>query len=68
MTQEHIKWADLIFVMEYDHLERIEDKFGKVLEEKEVFSLGIPDIYNYMEPALIEELKTKLSQHIEMPG
>jgi predicted protein tyrosine phosphatase len=43
-------------------------KFGQALAGKKVICLHIPDNYRYMEPALIEELKTSLSEYVEVPG
>jgi predicted protein tyrosine phosphatase len=68
VTQEHIEWADRIFVMETEHLEKLRDKFGEEMVGKKVVCLDIPDIYFCMEPALIEELKTKLSDYVQVPG
>jgi len=68
LTREHVQWADLIFVMEPDHLEEVQDRFGDVLAGKQVICLDIPDIYNFLEPALIEELRMKLSEWVEVPG
>lgn len=67
VTQEHIDWADMIFVMEPEHEQILKEQFGEALEEKNVFCLNIPDVYSYMEPALIDELKAALGEHIELP-
>ena len=34
---------------------------------KRIICLNIPDEYCYMEPALMDELKAGLSQHVELP-
>ena len=68
ITQEHIDWADMIFVMEQEHAQILQEQFGEALHGKPVICLNIPDIYRYMEPALIEELKAALSGHVEVPG
>jgi predicted protein tyrosine phosphatase len=67
VTQEHVQWADMIFVMEPEHEQILQEQFGQALEEKNVICLNIPDIYCYMEPALIDELKAALSGHVEVP-
>ena len=67
VTQEHIDWADVIFVMEPEHEQILKEQFGEALEEKNVFCLNIPDVYRYMEPALIDELKAALSEHVQVP-
>ncbi|MEG4225813.1 methyltransferase domain-containing protein [Microcoleus sp. N9_B2] len=60
-------WADLIFVMEKRHGDRLRSKFPESLEGKKVICLQIPDNYEYMEPELVELLQAKLSLHLEMP-
>ena len=67
LTQEHVQWADMIFVMEQEHEQILQEQFGQALEEKNVICLNIPDIYCYMEPALIDELKAALSGYVEVP-
>jgi predicted protein tyrosine phosphatase len=68
LTPEHVQWADMVFVMEAEHLTKLQGRFGNLLSGKKVVCLNIPDIYCCMEPALIEELKEKLSQQVEVPG
>ena len=67
VNQGHIGWADLIFVMEKKHRRILEEDFGEALANKRIICLHVPDVYRYMEPALIDELKAGLSQHIELP-
>jgi predicted protein tyrosine phosphatase len=67
VTRKHIEWADMVFVMEDDHLEILKAKFGAGVAGKKVVCLNIPDRYRCMEPALIEELKRKLKAHVEVP-
>lgn len=66
INQGHIGWADIIFVMEKKHAQLLREKFSEALVGKRVICLRIPDIYRYMEPALIEELKARLSSYVEM--
>ncbi|MEO6918222.1 MAG: phosphotyrosine protein phosphatase [Collimonas sp.] len=51
-----IAWADLIFVMENKHKSRILAEFGRLLENKKIHVLDIPDEYQYMDPELVEQL------------
>jgi predicted protein tyrosine phosphatase len=67
VNQGHIGWADLIFVMETDHLQTLRNMVGETLAEKKVICLHIPDIYRCLEPALIDELKAALSTYVEVP-
>jgi predicted protein tyrosine phosphatase len=50
-------WAELIFVMEEEHHERLFDAHRDALADKRVFVLDIPDEYPLMDPELIELLR-----------
>jgi predicted protein tyrosine phosphatase len=67
VNEGHIGWADFIFVMEKKHRRILEENFPEALEGKRIICLNIPDEYRYMEPALMDELKAGLSQHVELP-
>lgn len=67
VTAGHIGWADLIFVMEKKHERRLKEKFGQDLSEKRIIRLDIEDEYRYMDEELIELLKSRVSEHIEIP-
>lgn len=67
VTEGHIGWADVIFVMEKKHGRILKENFAEALRGKKVVCLNLPDIYRYMEPALIDELKARLSAYIEVP-
>ncbi|WP_181909139.1 low molecular weight protein tyrosine phosphatase family protein [Paenibacillus sp. VMFN-D1] len=67
VTAGHIGWADLIFVMEKKHERRLKEKFSLDLNGKRVIRLDIEDEYRYMDEELIEILKTKVSEYIEVP-
>ncbi len=65
---ELIDWADVIYVMETSHRNRIARKFKKHLAGKRIVVLNIPDEYQYMEPALVAVLERKagplLARHV----
>ncbi|RNC83979.1 MAG: protein tyrosine phosphatase [Balneola sp.] len=63
-----LTWADSIYVMEKAHLNRLRKKFGEYLKNQKLVSLDIPDIYEFMEPSLIEELAKKLRRFIGNPN
>jgi predicted protein tyrosine phosphatase len=64
ITPGHIGWADLIFVMEKRHRQRIEKKFREEITNKPVICLYIPDDYDYMDEELIDRLRTGVAQHV----
>lgn len=59
-----IIWADLIFVMEKKHKQRIIDRFPEETYDKEIITLHIPDDYQYMDEELIEELNAKVADYL----
>ena len=67
VTEGHLRWADLIFVMEKRHVERLRSKFQEALQGKQIICLHVPDDYGYMDPKLIEILKNKLSGYVKLP-
>lgn len=67
LTESDIRWADLIFVMEKNHKDRMAKAFPAAISGKRVICLFIEDIYEPMEPALISELRHKLAPHLLLP-
>ena len=67
VTEGHIGWADIIFLMEKSHLNRLHRKFPEALQGKRTVVLLIPDEYQFMQPELIDELHAKVSGHIAIP-
>lgn len=49
-----IQWADVIFVMESKHKQRLQAEFRQLLNHKDIQVLNIPDEYKYMSPELVE--------------
>lgn len=64
LSPEQIQWADLILVMEKSHRNKLSKKFREQLSGKRVVVLGIPDEYDYMDPALVELIKERCAQFI----
>ncbi|MEM9170506.1 MAG: low molecular weight protein tyrosine phosphatase family protein [Pseudomonadota bacterium] len=64
VSAEQIEWADIIFVMEKAHRNKLGKKFKSYLKNKRIFVLGIPDDYDFMDPDLISLLKTKVPQFL----
>lgn len=60
VTQEDLKWADLVVVMEPWQRRFIKKNFPVYAKTTRMICLDIPDIYDYMAPELIAELKKKL--------
>ncbi|WP_086932849.1 low molecular weight protein tyrosine phosphatase family protein [Agarilytica rhodophyticola] len=60
-----IRWADVIFVMEQKHKNRLKAEFTRMLDHKPVHVLDIPDEYKYMDPELVQELETVVGVYLE---
>ena len=60
LSPEQLAWADIIFVMEKAHRNRLATRFKRHLNGKRVICLDIPDDYDYMQPELVALLKTKV--------
>lgn len=67
VTEGHIGWADMIFVMEKKHVRRLKEKFSSMLNNKQIICLNIPDDYTFMDEELIEILKSRVSEYLEIP-
>lgn len=66
VTAGHLGWADIIFVMEKRHAERLRQKFPGEIAGKQIVCLHILDDYPYMDPELVELLKARVAEHIEL--
>lgn len=59
-----IEWADIVFVMEKSHRNKITKKFTELLKSKRLICLDIPDEYERMDPSLIRLLENRVLRHI----
>ena len=64
INEKLINWADLIFVMEKRHKERLQDKFDQLLNGKKLVILDIEDNYDYMDEELVETLRTSVTPYL----
>ena len=68
VSADLIEGADVVFVMEKSHKNKLRKRFGKQLETKKVVVLNIPDEYEYMQPELVRLLKAKVSKYLPARG
>ena len=66
LSEEQLRWADLIIVMETSHRNRLNRKFKSALAGKRIAVLDIPDEYDYMDPALVALLKVRCASYIPL--
>jgi protein-tyrosine phosphatase len=60
INEKLVEWADIIFVMEKKHKQRLQQKFDPLLKQKKIIILDIEDKYQYMDEELISTLKTSV--------
>lgn len=65
VTEKLVSWAEIIFVMEKKHKQRLCQKFPGMNAETEIIVLDIPDDYQYMDPELVEILKISVMDYFE---
>lgn len=58
VTARDLAWADLVLTMERKHSERLRQQFPHLEEWPEIHCLGIPDDYHFMDPELVDLLRT----------
>jgi predicted protein tyrosine phosphatase len=64
LTPELVEWAEVIFVMEKSHRNKLTKKFRSFLKNKRIICLEIPDQYDFMDPELVQLLKTKVPRFL----
>ena len=67
LTPELLGWADVIFVMEKAHRNKLGKKYRAHLGGKRIVCLDIPDEYDYMDPDLVALLKAKVAKYLPRP-
>jgi len=61
-----IEWADVILAMEQTHRQKISKKFQALLKAKRLVVLEVADNYQYMQPELVELLKSKVPKYVQL--
>lgn len=64
LTPELVRWADLIFVMEKTHRNKLQKRYRADLKSARVICLNIPDEYEFMDEGLIRLLIARVSRHL----
>lgn len=62
VTEKELSWADVVVVMEDEQRKELSKRFPKMYMKKRIISLDIPDIYDYGQKKLIDELKIKVEE------
>lgn len=60
LNRELLEWADYIVVMENYHRKWLRQHYPVICADREIICLDIPDMYEFMDPELISELRKKV--------
>lgn len=61
-----LSWAQVIFVMEEKHKSRLLAEHRRVIENKPIHVLDIPDEYKFMDPELIDLLRQSVGAILDL--
>lgn len=64
VTDDLISWADIVFVMDRGHLNKLRKRLGRAYEAKRVICLNIPDEFEFMDPDLVKLLEARVSRYL----
>lgn len=64
LTGEWIDWADIIFVMEKQHRNKLQRAYRNRLGRARLICLNIPDDYAFMDADLIQLLKARVTRYL----
>lgn len=64
VSAELLAWSDLVFVMEDAHCQHLSQAFGAHLAGTRVVCLDIPDVYQCMDPVLVQLLRDKVGRFL----
>jgi predicted protein tyrosine phosphatase len=60
LTPELLDWAEIVLVMEPRQQAKLRQLFAPHLRDKRVVCLRIPDRYEFMDPALVTLLRSRM--------
>ena len=65
VSERDVAWAEVIFVMEQKHLDRLREAFRDLVRRRPVHVLEIADDYGYMDKELVEILEERVGAVLE---
>ncbi len=60
VSADDLAWADVIAVMEEHQREELVKRFPQECMRKRLVALGVPDVYQFQQPELVEALRAKI--------
>ena len=64
VTPELMAWADVIFVMERNHRDKLLKQFRANIKNQKIVVLGITDDYEFMDSRLVRLFETVVPRHL----
>ncbi|UPT62073.1 MAG: low molecular weight protein tyrosine phosphatase family protein [Hyphomonadaceae bacterium JAD_PAG50586_4] len=64
VTSQLLRWADIVFVMEKAHRNKVQKRFKADLKHTRLICLDIPDEYEFMDEALVRLLRAKVTRFL----
>ena len=68
LSSDQVDWADMIFVMEKSHRNKLMRQFRERLKNKRVICLDIPDDYEFMDSTLVHMLERRVGRFLPQPA
>jgi len=66
VSAKDVQWADVIFVMEEKHKNRLKAQFTRLVNHKDIQVLDIPDEYQYMDSELVEIMEQTVGSYLKL--
>ena len=66
LSGDLVEWADVVFVMEKSHKNKVAKKYKDLLKGKKLACLDIPDNYERMQPELVRLLENKVPRYVRL--
>jgi len=64
LSSDDLKWADIIFVTEKTHQNKLSKKYRGYIKGKRIICLDIPDEYEFMDGELVQILKKTVPSYL----
>ena len=61
---DHLAWAEIVVVMERAHRRKLMRRFGAALRGTRLVCLDIPDVHDFMAPALVALLDARAGRFL----
>ena len=68
VTSDQLQWADIVFVMEQKHRQRLVAEHPSAMRYKKLHVLDIPDDYQFMDAELIEQIQAAVDPVLAQYG